>query len=150
MKIMKFGKLAASVGALALVLAASEAAARAGAGGRGGVVTAHPIARPITRPIGPHVFRNHRGRNFLPLVGGTFYGPDGYPVTDVVPPASSAPASNEVRYTYTYDVPWDWAHRYPPTVVPSDRPYVPSCPSETVTVPGRGGAEHTVNIIRCY
>jgi hypothetical protein len=151
MRIMKFGKLAASLGALALVLAASEAAARAGAGGRGGVVTAHPIARPITRPIGPHAFRNHRGRNFLPLVGGTFYGPDGYPVTDVVPPGSSASsASNEVRYTYTYDVPWDWAHRYPPNVTPSDRPYVSSCTPEPVTVPGRDGGQQVVTVTRCY
>ncbi|MGC0394370.1 hypothetical protein ABIF91_006756 [Bradyrhizobium sp. USDA 241] len=55
-----------------------------------------------------------------------------------------------MRYTYTYDVPWDWTHRYPPNVVPSNRPYVPSCPTEQVTVPGRGGSEHTVNIMRCY
>jgi len=58
--------------------------------------------------------------------------------------------SPATRYTYTYDVPWDWTHRFPPNVVPSDRPYVPSCPTEQVTVPGRGGAEHTVNITRCY
>ncbi|MEY9185569.1 hypothetical protein ABIA41_007004 [Bradyrhizobium sp. USDA 313] len=60
------------------------------------------------------------------------------------------PLSSDVRYTYTYDVPWDWTHRYPPNVVPSNRPYVPSCPTEQVTVPGRGGSEHTVNIMRCY
>ena len=58
--------------------------------------------------------------------------------------------SGDFRYTYTYDVPWDWAHRYPPMVAPSDRPYVSSCPAETVTVPGRGGREQTVNITRCY
>jgi hypothetical protein len=46
-------------------------------------------------------------------------------------------------------VPWDWAHRYPPNVAPSAKPYVSSCPTESVTVPGRGG-DHTVNITRCY
>jgi hypothetical protein len=55
-----------------------------------------------------------------------------------------------MRYTYTYDVPWDWAHRYPPAVLPSERAYVPECPQQTVTVLGKGGREQTVNIIRCY
>jgi hypothetical protein len=55
-----------------------------------------------------------------------------------------------MHYTYTYDVPWDWAHRFPPAVAPSDRPYVSSCPAESVTVTGRGGKEQTVNVIRCY
>ncbi len=65
---------------------------------------------------------------------------------DLAPP----PASSDTRYTYTYDVPWDWVHRFPPNVTPSDRPYVQSCPSESVTVPGRGGTEQTVNVMRCY
>jgi len=56
----------------------------------------------------------------------------------------------EIRYSYTEDVPWDWAHRYPPIVIPSDRPYVSSCTSEPVTVPGRNGGETTINITRCY
>lgn len=55
-----------------------------------------------------------------------------------------------MHYTYTYDVPWDWAHRYPPAVIPSERAYVPECPEQTVTVAGKGGKEQTVNIIRCY
>ena len=29
--------------------------------------------------------------------------------------------SRDIRYTTTYDVPWDWAHRYPPNVAPSER-----------------------------
>ena len=59
------------------------------------------------------------------------------------------PQSGDVHYTTTYDVPWDWAHRFPPAVAPSDRPYVPSCPTETVTVPGRNG-QQTVNVTRCF
>jgi hypothetical protein len=58
--------------------------------------------------------------------------------------------SGDIRYTYSYDVPWDWAHRFPPAVAPSDRPYVSNCPVESVTVPGRGGQERTVNVMRCY
>jgi len=55
-----------------------------------------------------------------------------------------------MSYTYQYDVPWDWAHRYPPNVVPSERPYVTTCPEETVTVPGRNGADASVRVMRCY
>src|SRR5258708_58091 len=93
----------------------------------------------------------NNGRNnpwvYWPGGGGFFYDGAAYsePFAD-----AGQPVSNDVRYTYTYDVPWDWAHRFPPNVVPSDRPYVPSCPTESVTVPGRGGGEHTVNIMRCY
>ena len=58
--------------------------------------------------------------------------------------------TGDIRYTYTQDVPWDWPHRFPPMVAPSDRPYVQSCAAEAVTVPGRNGAERTVNIMRCY
>ncbi|MEY9621027.1 hypothetical protein ABH982_004484 [Bradyrhizobium ottawaense] len=84
---------------------------------------------------------------YWPGGGGFFYDGAGYsqPFVD-----AGQPVSTDVRYTYTYDVPWDWSHRFPPNVVPSDRPYVPSCPTEQVTVPGRGGSEHTVNITRCY
>lgn len=143
MRVGKFAKLTAAAGALALVLAADDAAARTGGGGgRGGVVAARPVARPFV----PHAFRHHRG--FFPGAGGFYYGPDGTPVTDVTPPPSNT--SQDIRYTYTYDVPWDWAHRYPPNVVPSDRPYVPGCTPENVTVPGSRGGEQTVTVTRCY
>lgn len=144
----------ASLGAAALTFAADETYARSGGapGGAhgGGVAAGHSIAR----APGVHAFRHHR-RNFVgPAIGGFYYGPDGtYYGPDGTPLADgpqSQPASNDVRYTYTYDVPWDWAHRFPPNVAPSDRPYVSSCGAETVTVPGRGGGEQTVNITRCY
>ncbi len=137
------GAVIASFSAVALMLAADATFARSG----GAVGAAPAMGRPHIAPG----FGHHRGRgawNLWPAGGGFFYGPTtGEPLADV-----AQPLSNDVRYTYTYtyDVPWDWVHRYPPNVVPSDRPYVPSCPSETVTVPGRGGAEHTVNIMRCY
>jgi hypothetical protein len=95
------------------------------------------------------LFRHHpriHGGVFWPTTGGFYFDPpNGEPMFDAAPAAS-----NDVRYTYTYDVPWDWAHRYPPAVVPSDRPYVSSCGAETVTVPGRGGGEQTVNVMRSY
>ncbi|MGC2778758.1 MAG: hypothetical protein WA418_24320 [Bradyrhizobium sp.] len=124
--------------AVALMLSVEAAAARSG------VIAAAPG---VSGHAGPRPFvRHHRGPGaFLPAVGAFAYGPDGEPVPQQIPEHTSA----DVRYTYTYDVPWDWAHRYPPNVVPSDRPYVSSCPMQTVTVPGRGG-EHTVNITRCY
>jgi hypothetical protein len=140
-----YGAFIASLSVLAFMLAANETFARSGGAPRGGVVAKPPISHP---PVG-HSFRHHRRGvvgPFWPAVGGFAYGPtNDQPIADV--PQS---ISGDFRYTYTYDVPWDWAHRYPPMVAPSDRPYVSSCGAEAVTVPGRGGKEHTVNVMRCY
>ncbi len=94
-------------------------------------------------------FRHHRrndGAVVWPADDGLAYGPTG------TEPAAGAtpPGPGDVNYKFTYDVPWDWAHRYPPAVVPSDRPYVSSCPEETVTFPGRDGKDRSVNVMRCY
>jgi hypothetical protein len=100
----------------------------------------------------PHGLGFHRHGHF---VGGVWIWPGyddfGYGSGPYGAPAGEAALQQpaDVRTTYTYDVPWDWAHRYPPNVTPSDRPYVSSCPTESVTVPGRGG-EQTINITRCY
>jgi hypothetical protein len=138
------GALVASVSFVALVVAADESLARPGAAPHAapGVAGARPVAHaPFARPFRHHN-RNAFG-GFWPTAGGYYDGaPYGGPAIDVTQPSN-------VHYTYTYDVPWDWAHRYPPAVVPSDRPYAPSCTTEVVTVPGRGG-EQTVNVTRCY
>ncbi|HEY5063950.1 MAG TPA: hypothetical protein VIJ04_03850 [Xanthobacteraceae bacterium] len=139
-----YGALVASLGAVALMLAANETFAASGAAARGRAPSTHSIFRPAVA----HSFRHHRRNNagiFWP--GDGFYDQpfNGEPLADV--PQSP---SGDVHYTYKYDVPWDWAHRYPPAVTPSDRPYVPSCPAENVTVPGHGGKEQTVSITRCY
>jgi hypothetical protein len=142
MKYKIYGALVASLGAVVLMLAANETSARSGGGGRGGPPSAHAGFRPGLAQS----FRHHRGAGgYWPVVGDYGYGPNGEPLID-----ATQPASRDVRYTYTYDVPWDWAHRYPPAVVPSDRPYISSCTPEAVTVPGRGGSQQTVNITRCY
>jgi hypothetical protein len=67
-------------------------------------------------------------------------------------PPISGPTSGDVHYTYTYDIPWDAVHRFPPNVIPSARPYVPDCTAQTVTVPKREGTAQTanINIMRCY
>jgi hypothetical protein len=137
----KFGTLVASVGVIAFALASHEASARPAA--RGGAVAAHPFARPLAA----HAFRNRNGSVWLPGVSGDFYGSDGAPAAGAAPSVSS-----DVNYTYKYtnEAPWDWAHRNPPNVAPSDRPYVPGCTSEPVTVPGAKGGEHVINVTRCY
>ena len=149
-----YGALLASLSAAALLLASSDSFARPGGAAPHGVVAAAAPPPATARPPIAHGAR-FRGRNngFInPWVywsgGGGFFN-DGATYSEPFANAGQ-PISNDVRYTYTYDVPWDWAHRFPPNVVPSDRPYVPSCPTESVTVPGRGGGEHTVNIMRCY
>jgi len=139
-----YGILIASLGAAALMIAPSQTLARSGAAHGAGFSSTHSIVhRPMVHSP-RHSHRNSFGA-FLPGVGGFFYAP---PIDQ---PALDLPAaSTDTHYTYTYDVPWDWAHRYPPAVAPSDRPYVPSCPAETVTVTGRDGTERTVNVMRCY
>lgn len=135
-----YGAFIVSLSAAALLFAASETFARPGGGVRGGVAAAR------AHPGAVHAFRHRRGFVGPWLgAGGLYYGPDGEPIMD-----TSQAVPNDVRYTYTYDVPWDWAHRYPPAVAPSDRPYVSSCPAESVTVRGRNGEDQTVNVIRCY
>jgi hypothetical protein len=128
-----------------------SAQARAGAPGHA-FVPLPPVARPpLFRPFAPRLRHLRAGNNF-----GGFFWP-GYGDTGSGYPSYGAPVeglpqamSSDVRYTYTYDAPWDWVHRLPPNVVPSNKPYVSSCPEETVKVPGRDGAERTVNIMRCY
>jgi len=143
-----YGALFASLSAAALLLSSSDSFSRPGGAAPHGFTAAPPTAA-MRPPIAPGA--RFRGRNtpwvYWPGGGGFFYDGAGYsqPFAD-----AGQPPSTDVRYTYTYDVPWDWTHRFPPNVVPSDRPYVPSCPTEQVTVPGRGGSEHTVNIMRCY
>jgi len=138
-----YGAFIASLSVVALMLAANETFARSGAAVRGGAASTHSISRPSIA----HSLRHHRRNNaaiFWPAVGDYYGSSYGEPMVDI-----PQPGSGDIQYTST-DVPWDWAHRYPPAVAPSDRPYVPSCPAETVTVPGHGGQEQTVSIMRCY
>jgi hypothetical protein len=139
--------LIASLSGLALLLATGETFAAGPGAGHGGAFTAHPAFRPGTG----RTFGHHRGRNvgaFWPGWGDGYYGSTpAEPGVD-----AAAPASGDVHYTYTYDVPWDQVHRFPPNVVPSDRPYVQECTTQTVTVPRHGGSDQTadINIMRCY
>jgi hypothetical protein len=128
--------LIASLSAVALMLAPGSLSARSG-----GMTAPHAVGH---RSFGHF----HRHGPFGPFVWGGDYGADA--AYGQAPADAVAPASNDVHVTTTYDVPWDWAHRLPPQVTPSDRPYVPSCSNEGVTVPGNNGEAHTVNVTRCY
>ena len=141
-----YGALIASLGVAAVILAPNATFADPVTTVAGGSVAANPAFRPSGRPLQRH--RGHNARAFWPGSAGYFYEPPyAEPGAEIVPPASG-----DVRYTYTYDVPWDWSHRYPPAVAPSDRPYVQECTKQTVKVPRREGSEETVgvNITRCY
>jgi hypothetical protein len=140
------GALVASLSLIALSFATDEATARSGAAPGG--AHARGFVGPRVAPSLRHHHPGNRAGAFWPGWGGYFYDPsmNGQAAVDFAQP----PESREMRHTYTYDVPWDWAHRYPPAVTPSDRPYVSNCHAETVTVPGRGGTEQAVNIMRCY
>ncbi len=143
----KYIAFAASLSAAVFVLGAKETFAASGAVPHAGPTTARSV---FHSPVGP-LRHHHRGPNIGAFWPGDFgygyYGPGyGEPPVDMTQPAMPS----DVRYTTTYDVPWDWAHRFPPMVAPSERPYVSSCPAETVKVPGHNGEEQTINITRCY
>ena len=141
------GALIASIGAVTLLLAANEAFARSGATAHAGFASTHPHS--TLRPPIAHALRHHRSNGidgFWPGWGGDYdYGSIGEPGPDF-----SEPAPAGIQATCTYDIPWDWVHRCPLAVTPSERAYAPSCSNEAVTVPGRDGKESTINVTRCY
>lgn len=148
MKYRVSGALVASIGAVTLLLAGNAAFARSGATAHAGFAPAH--SHPASRPAIAHALGHHRRNGngidgFWPGWGDYSYGPTGEPAPD-----NSGSAVPDLRATCTYDIPWDWVHRCPPAVAPSDRAYAPSCSNEPVTVPGRDGQESTVNVTRCY
>ena len=141
----KYGALIASLSLAALVFAANEAFARSGTAPHGAVAAKHSIARHHAL-LHRHLRRNDFFGTVWPAYGDYSSGPTpSEPLVDLTQPVPS-----DIRNSQAYDIPWDWAHRYPPFVTPGDKPYVPSCPAETVTVPGHDGKEQTVNIMRCY
>ena len=88
--------------------------------------------------------RHHQRGNAGVFWPGGSYGDSGLYANDGGP-AAEAPGSPAA-----YEIPWDWAHRLPPAVLPSDHPYVPGCHNEIVTVQGRSGQDQTVNVTRCF
>ena len=137
---------------VALAVASNQALGQSGSV-RAGIAApihsnVHPNVHPsVNRAVHHRIVRNRR--DFFPNTGAFFWGPsNAVPNVELAQPVG--PISGDFNYTYKYDVPWDWAHRYPPNVIPSDRPYVPGCSNQAVTVPGRDGEEHTVNVTRCY
>jgi hypothetical protein len=139
----KYGALIASLGVTALVFAANGASARSGNPAQGLVGAKHPVAR---NQVLLHRFnrRNNFNGTVWPAYDDSFYGPS------TGEPGLTQPIPTDIRNSQAYEIPWDWAHRYPPIVVPTERPYVSSCSAETVNVPGREGKEQAVNILRCY
>ena len=135
--------LVAFLSATTLMLATNATSARSGGAVRGTVGAPRPIATPL---LARH--HHHRGvGGFWPGDYGTYGATDGGPYAEVT---ATQPAFEAPRATCTYDMPWDWAHRCPPAVAPSDKPYAPSCPTEVMKFPGRDGTEQTVNVTRCY
>jgi hypothetical protein len=126
----------ACLGAAALILAANESFAASGTHG----------GASVHRSIGParHHHRGNQTGAYWPGIGDSYYDPSyGEPAVDFTQPTP--------RNSYASDIPWDWAHRYPPVVTdPGFRPYVPDCHEQTVKVPGNGDEQHAVNILRCY
>jgi hypothetical protein len=133
----------AFLGAIAVLFVANESFARSGSTSHRAFASARSSSHASFARSQLHHRRNNTG-NLWPAVEDGFYGSsNGEPIADV-----TQPSSGDVHYTY--DVPWDWAHRYPPIVTPSERAYIPSCPTAVVTVPGHDGTRQTVNVTQCF
>ena len=102
----------ASLGVVALVLAAGEAFADPGAARGAAVAPAVAPARPAF-PSFPRSHHHHHRGGFFPGTGGVFYGlsPDAVEEPAVVAPPLKQ--SDDLRYTCVYDIPWDYVHRCP-------------------------------------
>ncbi len=140
-----YGALIASLGAIALIMCAGGETLAAAPRG---MTSNHPHSNfhsPFARLHRHH--HNNRNDDFGAVAWPDegFFGGPGLGGGDFSPPIP-----NDIRNTNAFDIPWDWAHRYPPMVTPSAKPYVSTCPTETVKVPSFDGREQTVNITRCY
>src|SRR3954453_4923872 len=94
-----YGTLMAGLGVVALLLTGNETFAGS-AGGPGGPPHAGGPGHRLGGAHLQHHRRNHI-RTFWPPATGFFYEPsNGVPDVNVVQP------SNDIHYTYTYDVPW--------------------------------------------
>ena len=135
----------ASLG-VALTLAPSESFGQSGAAPGAKSTSTHSAFH----PSGVHAnFSSRRGHGnagwALWATTGGFYGINqSLQPSDVEPNVDGARSISE-HVTYTYDVPWDAVHRYPPVVR-----YASGCRSQTLTVPRGGGKKQSINIVRCY
>jgi hypothetical protein len=99
--------LFASLGAVALLLAAGAASADPGAGRGAGLAPSRPAFPAFPR-------HHHHGGGFFP---GVVYGTTSEmrePVVEAPPVARS----DELRYTCVLDMPWDYVHRCPQFTTP--------------------------------
>jgi len=137
---------------VALTLAPNESFGRSGAAPGGKSTSTHSASSPSAMRPRVHANfssrRDHGQRNAgwaLWATAGGFYG-----INQNLQPSDFEPNGDVARsisqhVTYTYDVPWDAVHRYPPVVR-----YASGCRSQTVTVPRGGGKKQSINIVRCY
>ena len=149
---MMYKVYVAFIMSLGVTVASNHAFGASGAAHGGVSASTHSTFHPsLTRsPI--HHNRRNRGI-FFPAAESFFW--DGQPNVEITPPISG-PVSDDINDTYKYDIPWDWAHRYPPSFfasppAPPAPPvsYVPGCPAQTVTVPGADDKDQTVTVVRC-
>jgi hypothetical protein len=100
--------LIASLCAVALVLAGSEAFAEPTAARGAGLAPQRPAF-----PSFPRSHHHHPRGGFFPAGGGVFYGLPPDTVDEPVVVAPPLKQSDDLRYTCVYDIPWDYVHRCP-------------------------------------
>jgi hypothetical protein len=146
---------------VALTVVSNQSFGRSGAAHSGKSASTHSAFHPSAVRPKSHTnaksLRRHHERNpgwaIWPTAGG-FYGFDQSLQPSNVERDVDATRSVSEHITYTYDVPWDAAHRYLPAEKVNQPivrvyEYVPGCRSQTETVPRGDGTEQTVNMVRC-
>jgi hypothetical protein len=138
-----------------LALASNQAFGQSAVQG-GSSASMHSTSHPsVIRSPHHRIDRIDRNRGaFFPTTGGFFWPSNGVPNVEVAQP--TGPISGDFTYTYKNDFPWDWAHRYPPSLFAAPAEPIPppvssrsGCAAQAVTVPGADGKDQTINMIRC-
>lgn len=130
---------------LALTVAVNESFARSGATGHGGKSGSHASGLPSRANAASLRHQRNAGWGLWPTTSGVYVS--GQP--SYVEPNVNVTGPTSQHITYTYDVPWDAVHRYPPVVRVHETEA--GCRSETVTVPrDSDGKKQSINIVRCY
>ena|SRR5579871_3286649 len=139
MKCRLFGMMIAAAGAITVAVAVSDASAGPRSVSHAGAAPAHSA---------PFFHHHHRPQGAVAWPGDDSFDALPYPetLTGGVPPGPDDGTVGARRE----EIPWDWVHRYPPSVAQSDRSHAPGCRTEAVSVPDGRGGKGEVNVTQCY
>ena len=131
---------------LGTMLIPSESFGRSGGSGGGSSSGFHGSSSSGHHKSAVRSSLNRRSAGWgLPLYSTGVYSPDTYSEPSRITNDNSA---NQISSVHVHSAPETVTNSIPVSVYPIVF-YRPGCNSQTVTVPWKGGKEHSVNIVRC-